>query len=202
MNSMKKYRHLFARMIMAACMSLFFVSGCSKEEKEEPNEVEAEEQSNEKSEITDNEADEDVQENVKPEDDSQNPAEVPQETRNVTVYYVDDQTAEVTGKSVEIQDEYDSWNVREESGLVTEDCGLLRLKVDEAAKKLDLDFNSATGDRIRSMGTTGETQIVGCIINTYLEAYGCEGIRLTQEGEAFVTSHGADFDGYSGEMTF
>ena len=86
---------------------------------------------------------------------------------------MDDQTAEVTGKSVEIQDEYDIWNVLKESGLLTEDCKLLSLKVDEAAKKLDLDFNSATGDRIRSMGTTGETQIVGCIITvsyTHLES--------------------------------
>ena len=50
--------------------------------------------------------------------------------------------------------------------------------------------------------TTGGTEIVGCIINTYLEAYGCEGIRLTEEGQAFVTSHGAGLDGYSGKVTF
>ena len=89
-----------------------------------------------------------------------------------------------------------------ESGLLTEDCELLNLNVNEAEKKMDLDFNSATGERIRSMGTTGETQIIGCIINTYLEAYGCEGIRLTEEGQVLQTSHGANFDGYSGKMTF
>ena len=108
----------------------------------------------------------------------------------------------MTGKSVEIRDEYDIWNALIESGILTEECELLSLNVNEAEKKMDLDFNSATGDRIRSMGTTGETQIIGCIINTYLEAYSCDGIRLTQEGQAFVTSHGANFDGYSGKMTF
>ncbi len=120
----------------------------------------------------------------------------------VTIYYVDDQTGGITEKNVEIQDEYDIWNALKERGILTEDCQLLNLKVDVDEKKLDLDFNSETGDRIRSTGTTGETEIIGCIINTYLEAYECEEIRLTQEGMAFVTSHGADFDGYSGKMEF
>ena len=118
------------------------------------------------------------------------------------MYYVDDQTAEIVSKSVEVHDEYDIWNALKGSGILTDDCELLSLTVNEAEKKMDLDFNSAVGDRVRSMGTTGETEIVGCIINTYLEAYGCEGIRLTEEGQAFVTSHGADFDGYSGKVTF
>ena len=122
--------------------------------------------------------------------------------RQVSVYCVDDQTAEIVSKSVEVHDEYDIWNALKGSGILTDDCELLSLTVNEAEKKMDLDFNSAVGDRVRSMGTTGETEIVGCIINTYLEAYGCEGIRLTEEGQAFVTSHGADFDGYSGKVTF
>ena len=115
---------------------------------------------------------------------------------------MDAQTAEIVSESVEIHDEYDIWDALKENGILTEDCELLSLTVNEAEKKIDLDFNSAVGDRVRSMGTTGETEIVGCIINTYLEAYGCEGIRLTEEGQAFETSHGADLDGYSGKVTF
>ena len=74
--------------------------------------------------------------------------------------------------------------------------------MNEADKKIDLDFNAATGNRIRSMGTTGETEIIGCIVNTYLDTYNCDGIRLTEEGNALMTSSGADFDGYSGRITF
>ncbi len=187
-------------MILVVSMSLVFVTGCGRNDKEEPDNVKTEEQNNDKDETQDeelNEGDQEDSDNI-----SEEPVENDPQTRNVTVYYVDDKTAEVTGKSVEIQDEYDIWNALKESGLLTEDCELLSLNVKEAEKKLDLDFNSATGDRIRSMGTTGETQIIGCIINTYLEAYSCGGIRLTQEGQAFVTSHGANFDGYSGKMTF
>lgn len=196
-----KQRSFFSMcMILVVSMSLVFVTGCSRNDKEEPDNVKTEEQNNDKDETQDeelNEGDQEDSDNI-----SEEPVENDPQTRNVTVYYVDDKTAEVTGKSVEIQDEYDIWNALKESGLLAEDCELLSLNVKEAEKKLDLDFNSATGDRIRSMGTTGETQIIGCIINTYLEAYSCDGIRLTQEGQAFVTSHGANFDGYSGKMTF
>ena len=187
-------------MILVMSMSFVFVTGCGKNGKEDPDNIKTEAQDNDRDETQDNEQDEGNQED--PDDISEDPAGNNPQTRTVTVYYVDDQTAEVTGKSVEIQDEYDIWNALIESGILTEECELLSLNVNEAEKKMDLDFNSATGDRIRSMGTTGETQIIGCIINTYLEAYGCEGIRLTEEGQALVTSHGANFDGYSGKMTF
>ena len=89
-----------------------------------------------------------------------------------------------------------------EEGILSEDCEILSFKINDTDKKIDLDFNSATGDRIRSMGTTGETEIIGCIVNTYLETYNCDGIRLTEEGNALQTSSGADFDGYSGKITF
>lgn len=124
------------------------------------------------------------------------------QARTVVVYFIDGKTAAVTEKSAVIRNEYDIWSALKESGLLTEECELLSLKVDEVEKKLDLDFNVETGEWIRSMGTAGETEIIGCIINTYLEAYRCERICLTQEGQAFETSHGAEFDGYSGKMTF
>ena len=62
-------------------------------------------------------------------------------------------------------------------------CQLLSFKVNEETHLIDLDFNAATGEYIRSMGTTGEIQIIGCIINTYLETYDCDGIKLTEEGK-------------------
>lgn len=197
---MKKRCFFSMCMILVMSMSFVFVTGCGKNDKEAPDNVKAEEQDNDRDETQDNEQDEGNQED--PDNISEDPVGDNPQPRTVTVYYVDDQTAEVTGKSVEIRDEYDIWNALIESGILTEECELLSLNVNEAEKKMDLDFNSATGDRIRSMGTTGETQIIGCIINTYLEAYSCDGIRLTQEGQAFVTSHGANFDGYSGKMTF
>lgn len=198
---MKKHGCLFVSMAAVLCLSVFLATGCGSREEKQTEETETEQTDTQNGGTSSNE-NESKQEN----DDSGTVGEEPladsSQARTVTVYYVDDQTGEVTGKSVEIQSEYDIWAVFKESGLLTEDCELLSLNVNETEKKMELDFNSATGDRIRSMGTTGETQIVGCIINTYLDAYGCDGIRLTEEGAALQTSHGADFDGYSGRMTF
>lgn len=125
-----------------------------------------------------------------------------QQTRNVRVYYVDEQSGQVTGKNVEIKNENDIWAALQENAILTPDCHLLSMTLNEAEKKIDLDFDSATGERIRSMGTTGEIQIIGCIINTYLEAYDCDGIKLTEEGNPLQTSHGATYEGYSGVMSF
>ncbi len=196
---MKKYWRFFICAIMILCMSLFAITGCGKADEEDSDKKNTAEQTDETAESPNkeeagNQTDQSVISN-EPVDDTAG-------GRNITVYYVDAQTAEIVSESVEIHDEYDIWAALIENGILTEDCELLSLTVNEAEKKIDLDFNSAVGDRVRSMGTTGETEIVGCIINTYLEAYGCEGIRLTEEGQAFETSHGADLDGYSGKVTF
>ena len=196
---MKKYWRFLICAIMVLCMSLFSITGCGKAGKEDTDKKNTEERAAEavespNEEETGNQSEQPVT--------SDEPVDDTAEGRIITVYYVDAQTAEIVSESVEIHDEYDIWNALKENGILTEDCELLSLTVNEAEKKIDLDFNSAVGDRVRSMGTTGETEIVGCIINTYLEAYGCEGIRLTEEGRTFETSHGADLDGYSGKVTF
>lgn len=196
---MKKYWRVLICAIMVLCMSFFSITGCGKADKGDADKKNIEDQAAEavespNKEETGNQSDQPVT--------SDEPVDDTAEGRTITVYYVDAQTAEIVSESVEIHNEYDIWAALIENGILTEDCELLSLTVNETEKKIDLDFNSAVGDRVRSMGTTGETEIVGCIINTYLEAYGCEGIRLTEEGRTFETSHGADLDGYSGKVTF
>lgn len=193
---MKRFWSFLICMVMIMCLTLFLVTGCSGNSDREKKDGQA----NEEIQMPDNEETQDQTDQIDPGDKTA--GDVAEMVRTVSIYYVDDQTAEIVSKSVEINDEYDIWEALKENGILTEDCELLRLTVNEAEKKIDLDFNSAVGERVRSMGTTGETEIVGCIINTYLEAYGCEGIRLTEEGQAFETSHGADLDGYSGKVTF
>lgn len=192
---MKNRRCLFIAMFMVLCLSAFSFTGCGKEREKDSEQVNTEKTEQSTESVANTEEDKTDQESEPtPVEDA--------ESRDVTIYYVDDQTAEVTGKSVEIQNEQDIWNALIENGILTEECELLSLSINEEEKKIDLDFNAATGDRIRSMGTTGETQIIGCIVNTYLEAYGCNGIRLTEEGQPLQTSHGANYDGYSGMVAF
>lgn len=42
---------------------------------------------------------------------------------------------------------------------------------------------------LRSFGTAGEREIVGCIVNTYLDAYKAEEIKITEEGQTLTTGH-------------
>ena len=116
----------------------------------------------------------------------------------VTIYYVAEQTAEIEEKETEIHNEYDIWAALQEQGVLTEECELLDLELDKDKNTIDLDFNSVTGELIRSQGSAGEIQIIACIVNTYLEAYNSEGIRLTEEGKVLDTSHGGELEGYCG----
>ena len=145
-----------------------------------------------------NKKDEEADENKKVEEDE----DEDENSREARVYYVDDITGEIMGKTITVKTEYDIWKALQGNGILTEGCQLLSFKVNEETHLIDLDFNAATGEYIRSMGTTGEIQIIGCIINTYLETYDCDGIKLTEEGKVLQTSHGANYDGYSGIMSF
>lgn len=177
------------------------IVGCGKSNSERESIKSEMENDNDKTE-TEETARDDKNENDTPEGEVDNEEKEEQQGWDITVYYVDEQTAEIVGKSVKVYDEYDIWEALKTNGILTDKCELLAFNLDEANKKIDIDFNSSTGDRIRSMGTTGETEILGCIINTYLEAYQCEGIRLTEEGNVVETSHGADTNGYSEKITF
>lgn len=200
---MKKFWSSFICTVLIISLTVFMVTGCRRDYSGDSDKDKTDEQANEEIQPSDNEEAENWTDQKNQSDsDDETVGDEMESARKVTIYYVDDQIANIVSKGVEIHDEYDIWEALKESRILTEDCELLSLTVNEAEKKMVLDFNSAVGDRVRSMGTTGETEIVGCIINTYLEAYGCEGIRLTEEGQTFETSHGADFDGYSGKIIF
>lgn len=183
------------RIFILSCilmLSAFTVTGCGNEEKASTEkgtvDIQKEESEKKTEEVNGTE--------TEAETGSEETTEV---LRIVTLYYVDDQTAQITKKDVEIKDENDLWTELQKSGILTDDCSLLSIKTDETSGVMELDFNSATGERIRSMGTTGETEIIGCIVNTYLEAYNCEKIKLTEEGGIFESSH-ASYDGYITHM--
>ena len=191
---------------MAVCFAAFLFTGCGKEETPEEDTKISEQTEGDSVEAADEK---------QPEESTEPEAEETEETGNeadklneteqpwvATVYFVDDPSGEVIGEGVKVQDEYDIWTALQEKGILTDDCELVSLNVDRDKKKIDLDFNAATGERINSMGTTGETEIIGCMINTYLDSYDCEKIRIMEEGQDFETSHGAVYDDYVGWMTF
>lgn len=122
--------------------------------------------------------------------------------RKVNIYYVDSETSEIVTKSTEIQDGFDIWSQLQKEGVLSEECGLLSIEVREKVRQIDLDISSDTGDYIRSMGTRGEIEVLGCIINTYLDAYKGEKIRITEESKPLETAHGGKMEGYCEHIDF
>lgn len=206
---MKKRSYLTVCLLLTACVSVFSLAGCQKKEKTaDDNKTKTADDTT----VVTNEEDKSREEEKEGSPENNEKSEVEEKDQETTgnpvdggsamIYYVDDASGEITGKNIDAKDEYDLWAGLQDAGILTEDCDLLSLSVNEEEKKIDLDFDSDTGDRIRSMGTAGETEITGCMINTYLEAYSCDGIRLTEEGNTFETAHGGAADGYSGIVSF
>ena len=65
----------------------------------------------------------------------------------------------------------------------------------EGKASIELDLNSAFATYVSNMGTTGEYYTVGALVNTFLDAYECEQIRITVDGNALSTGH-AEYRGY------
>ena len=85
------------------------------------------------------------------------------------------------------QDELDIIGALTEARVLNENITENSLIQEGAVLKLDL--NSAFADLIYTQGTTGELMIMGCLVNTYLSAYGAESLILTVDGEILESGH-------------
>lgn len=84
-------------------------------------------------------------------------------------------------------------------GVVTGDIQVISCRevMVDGEKALDLDLSKSFETYLNSMGTAGERITVQSICNTYLNAFQCEKIRLTVEGQSLATGH-AEYPGYLG----
>lgn len=83
----------------------------------------------------------------------------------------------------------DIWNGLIGEGVLSSECKMNSCNVDQEQKTIDLDVDSGTGSYIRGMGTTGEEQILICIKKSFLETYGCERLKITENGQPLETGH-------------
>ena len=73
--------------------------------------------------------------------------------------------------------------------VLNSECKMNSCNVDQEQKTIDLDVDSGTGSYIRGMGTTGEEQILTCITKSFLKTYGCERLKITENGQPLETGH-------------
>lgn len=85
--------------------------------------------------------------------------------------------------------------------VIPADVQALSCEVTEAdgIKSLNLDLNQAFATFMQSSGTTGEYISLGSVCNTFLDAYGCEQIKITVEGGVLSTGH-TEYTGYLGRF--
>ena len=160
----------------------FGTIACSSEKKPEQNPI-----TDEKQEEKENES--------KPEEEIQDAEEQKSEPVNVTIYTVDGDTGEIVTDSKELETltEKGVWELLKEVGMMEEATEVLSLEKD--GSRLELDLNKAFGEQLRSYGTAGEQEILTCIVNTFLDAYKCDEIKITEEGETLLSGH-AEYEDY------
>ncbi|RHB42498.1 GerMN domain-containing protein [Dorea formicigenerans] len=117
----------------------------------------------------------------------------------IKVYVCDDDATAFVSESVKI-DELTPENIVNaliEKSVLSSDVQVLKCdkQTVDGVESLEIDFNEAFGAYVCSMGTTGEYYTIGSIVNTFLDAYGCEKVKITVEGNTLETGH-AEYPGY------
>lgn len=121
------------------------------------------------------------------------------ESAEITIYTSNDDATEFVSESVRIDEltPENIVNVLIEKSVLSSDVQVLKCDKQtlDGVECLDVDFNEAFGAYVCSMGTTGEYYTIGSVVNTFLDAYGCEKVKITVEGNTLETGH-AEYPGY------
>lgn len=117
----------------------------------------------------------------------------------IQLYVSNDDATEFVSESVKI-DELTPENIVNalvQKSVLPSDIQVLKCdkQTVDGVESLDVDFNETFGAYVCSMGTTGEYYTIGSVVNTFLDAYGCEKVKITVEGNALETGH-AEYPGY------
>lgn len=109
----------------------------------------------------------------------------------IKVYYPDEESGKMTSVEVEIEklDVRLIWQQLQKVGVINADSDVLGIETNVNEGIITLDLNEAFGNQLRSMGTTGEKDLLNSIVYTYLDAYQCQKIKLTENGGVLVSGH-------------
>ncbi len=204
---MKKMRKLTAVLVLMAMLA--GITACSKQEPAPPAEAREKktvtteaERKDEPNQVT---AGTGIQDNTAEAPDESEPDEPAQAEESTVVsfslYNSNDDATALVSETVEV-DALTAENVLAalvEHGVLPGDIRILSLEVaeDNGRNVLNIDFSQEFGSYVASMGTAGEYVILGSVTNTFLNAYGCEKVKITVEGGVLSTGHN-EYAGYYG----
>ncbi|MDD6440876.1 MAG: GerMN domain-containing protein [bacterium] len=107
----------------------------------------------------------------------------------ITVYYPDEMAEKVLTEVVECDEltEEVVWNLLKEKEIISDECEINVFSQEN--ESVELDVNEAFGTQLRSYGTTGEKMMIHCVVNTFLDAFQCEQMKITENGEILCSGH-------------
>ena len=107
------------------------------------------------------------------------------------VYFPNDQASDLRADTVHITDAEAIVDQLIAHDALPKDSKVLAISKDGNALSLDMDEAFLAG--LRQSGSTGESMYLGSLVNTFLDNFNCETVRVTVEGKSFSTAH-ADYD--------
>ena len=112
------------------------------------------------------------------------------ETGEPTVVYVPDEQGEtLTPVGTDVADHSDQALVDALIGVGSLPEGVAVNSASLADGTLTLDMNAAYGEAVRSSGTTGETNLIYALVNTFAQARGAERVLITVDGAPLESGH-------------
>ena len=127
-------------------------------------------------------------------DDEEKPAVQPEEANptdgDATVVYVPDEQGEtLTPVGANVEDDSDQALV---DALIS--AGSLPAGVEVQSSSIEdgvltLDMNAVYGNAVRSSGTTGESNLIYSLVNTFVQARGVDSVILTVDGAPLESGH-------------
>lgn len=197
-----KSKLITAILLFALVFSLTACGGNSDDSKEQldSSDTQTEEQKEEQKETENPKADEQQPSQEQADTETQTPEQQPvAETASITVYYSNEDATAFESSEVQIASLSPEAVLEAlvSKGALTADIGENSFTTNTVDGKasIELDLNKAFATYISNMGTTGEYYTVGALVNTFLDAYECEQILITVDGNTLSTGH-AEYPGY------
>ena len=81
------------------------------------------------------------------------------------------------------------WNLWKDKNIIKKECEINSFTQEGTLLKMDV--NEAFGMQLRLLGTSGESVLLNSVVNTYLDAYQCEKISITENGGILYSEHAA-----------
>lgn len=192
-------RRLLCVLLVGILISLSACSNSTNTDLPQADGQKTEQQDDDKNKVDQKEKNKEEQPGENSEEQSEDTVSNEDKSVEIQLYVSNDDATEFVSESVKI-DELTPENIVNalvQKSVLPSDIQVLKCdkQTIDGVESLDVDFDEAFGAYVCSMGTTGEYYTIGSVVNTFLDAYGCEKIKITVEGNILESGH-AEYPGY------